>query len=312
MVSLPRVSRARKDGSPHPKLGVLAEMSTSNYFRMSAALLVAAVVSVCLLFLVSIDGWTAATYARSNVASTVLRDTTPPVVKWAPTPKLRRGETLPRHNPAYPSRVPVTIVWSATDDRGKNDSMHYEVQESVDGAAYTDAFWGVYAKTAWQDELEAGKTFRYRVRAQDLAGNWSAWKEGPEFKVNVLQESDGAVAYEGDWNTETSVHDSGGSLKYARTPGAAAKLIIPPAISVAWASTRSRDRGLAEVWLDGSRVAARDLYHTDTLSGRLVYTNNVLDRNVPHIMEVRLPGVKNVISRGWRADVDAFVVLSKP
>jgi hypothetical protein len=289
-------------------------MSSSNYFRISAALLVAAALTACLLFLVSIGGLTEATYpnARGNTASSVLKDTTPPVVKWAPTPKLRRGETLPGHNLAYPARVPVTIVWSATDDSGKNDSIHYEVQKSVDSSAYTDAFWGVYTRTAWRDDLQAGKTFRYRIRAQDLAGNWSGWKEGPEFKVNILQESDGTVAYEGDWNTETSVHDSGGGLKYASAQGASAKLIIPPSLSFAWASTRSRDRGWAEVWLDGSRVASRNLYHTKMLSGRLVYTNNVLDRSVPHTVEVRLPEVRNVVSKGWRGDVDAFVVLSKP
>src|SRR5215207_185643 len=108
-------------------------MSSTNYFRISAALLVAAVLTACLLFLVSIGGLTEATYpnARGNTASTVLQDTTPPVVKWAPTPKLRMGETLPSHNFAHPARVPVTIVWSATDDRGTYDSIHYEVQKSV-------------------------------------------------------------------------------------------------------------------------------------------------------------------------------------
>jgi hypothetical protein len=170
-------------------------MTFPNYFRISAALLVAAVLTACLLFLVSIGGLTEATYPnpRGNTASTVLQDTTPPLVKWAPTPKLRKGETLPSHTFASPARVPVTIVWSATDDSGTNDAIHYEVQKSVDGSAYTDVFWGVYTKTAWRDDLQAGKTFRYRIRAQDLAGNWSSWKEGPEFKVNVLQESDGAV-----------------------------------------------------------------------------------------------------------------------
>lgn len=101
-------------------------------------------------------------------------------------------------------------------------------------------------------------------------------------------------------------------MKYASEPGTSARLILPPSLSVAWAATRSRDRGWAEVWLDGSRVAARDLYYTRTLSGRLAYTNNTLDRTVPQVVEVRLPGVRTVASRGWRADVDAFVVLSKP
>jgi hypothetical protein len=27
--------------------------------------------------------------------------------------------------------------------------------------------------------LEAGKSYQYQVRAQDGAGNWSAWKSGP-------------------------------------------------------------------------------------------------------------------------------------
>jgi hypothetical protein len=291
-------------------------MSSSTYFRILAALLIATALTACVLFLVSIGGLTEATYpnAGGNTVSPVLKDTIPPVVKWAPTPKLRKGETLPGHTSAHAGMVPVTMVWSATDDSGKNDSINYELQESVNGSAYTDAFWGVYPKTSWRDYLQAGKTFRYRIRAQDLTGNWSHWKEGPEFKVSLLQNSEGSVMYEGDWSTENSVHNSGGTLKYTTVQDSSAKLTIPPSLSVGWASTKSTELGGAEVWLDGRRVATRDLYHSRTLSGRLVYTNNVLDRAVPHTLEVRLPSprIKNVVSKGWRVDVDAFVILSKP
>jgi hypothetical protein len=57
---------------------VLVELSFLNYFRISAALLVAAVLTACLLFLVSIGGLTETTYpnARGNTVSTVLEDTT--------------------------------------------------------------------------------------------------------------------------------------------------------------------------------------------------------------------------------------------
>jgi hypothetical protein len=74
--------------------------------------------------------------ARGNTASTVLRDSTPPVVPGAPTPQLRRGEALPDHFFAHAPRLPVTIVWSATDDSVKKNSIHYELQGSVDGSAY--------------------------------------------------------------------------------------------------------------------------------------------------------------------------------
>ncbi len=74
-------------------------------------------------------------------------------------------------------------------------------------------------------------------------------------------------------------------------------------------STRNTNRGKAEVWLDGVRVATVDLYASRFGARRTVFARNGLSTSAPHTLEVRVLGAKNTSSTGTRIDADAFVVL---
>ena len=69
------------------------------------------------------------------------------------------------------------------------------------------------------------------------------------------------------------------------------------------------NRGKADVYLDGTRVATVDLYSASGQTRKVVFSRAGLDPSVSHTLEVRALGTKNAASKGKRVDVDAFVIL---
>jgi hypothetical protein len=76
--------------------------------------------------------------------------------------------------------------------------------------------------------------------------------------------------------------------------------------SVAFVSTRGPGRGIAEVWLNGSKVATVDLYAASIQKARVVWAAGVASGT--HQLEVRVTGTRNASATGVRVDVDAFLV----
>jgi hypothetical protein len=234
-------------------------------------------------------------------------DTSPPVVK-EPTQTLTTGATLGTASSTTPT-LPAKISWSATDSDG---IAAYELQQSENGGAWTNVSLSSATTTTAKAQLQAGKTYSFQVRAKDQKGLWSEWKPGPTFKVNVLQETASAIGYTGtSWSTQSLSNASGGALKYASTSGNSAKLNPSRALSVAWVSPKSTDRGKAEAWVDGTKKDVDLYYSGGTQMRRVVFSKNQLDPAVSHELEVRVLGTKSASSSGTRADVDAFVVLEE-
>ena len=230
-----------------------------------------------------------------------------PEVKKAPTQNLLTGSAL-----SSTSALPVQIAWSATDAEGPIAA--YELQQSTDGGnTWTDVPLSSATATTAKPTLEAGKTYQFRVRAEDDEGNLSGWKAGPSFKVNVLQETDANVGYTGTWGTQSLTSASGGTLRYASASGHLAKLSLASGVlNVGWVAPKGSDRGKAEAWVDGVKAKDVDLYASGTQSRKVVFTKNGLVASQAHTFEARVLGTKNASSSGTRADVDAFVVLSSP
>jgi len=157
--------------------------------------------------------------------------------------------------------------------------------------------------------LEPGKTYRYQVRAQDGAGNWSGWKPGPSFTIDIVQESNSAIGYVGAWSAQSLSSAYGGGLQYASAKGDSASLTFSGGTSVAWVSSKGKDRGIAEVWVDGVKVKTADLYSSTAQWRRVTYAKNQISASQAHTIEVRALGTKNASSSATRVDVDAFVIL---
>jgi TRAP-type uncharacterized transport system substrate-binding protein len=135
----------------------------------------------------------------------------------------------------------------------------------------------------------------------------SAFALGSPFKILTFQESSTSIAYLATWTTATLAGSYGGSVKFASAAGAKATLTFTGNY-VSWVARKSSDRGIAEVWLDGVKVATVDLYSATAADRREVFTKAVSATGT-HKLEVRVLGTKNASSTGTRVDVDAFVVL---
>lgn len=97
-------------------------------------------------------------------------------------------------------------------------------------------------------------------RAEDKAGSLSDWKEGQSFALDDDQENSPSVACpSGSWSKNTPTGAYGGAVKSASGSSAKARFIFTGS-EVAWVSNKDKNRGKAEVWIDGEKEATVDLY----------------------------------------------------
>jgi CSLREA domain-containing protein len=212
------------------------------------------------------------------------------------------------------STVPVRVTWSATDNPGGSGVARYELQrrEPSSGSDFVDVQLPSPTATSITQPLQPNFLwYYYRVRAQDLSGNWSEWSYGQPFTLDPRQENGTGVGYpSGSWATQSISGAYGGAVRYSSANGARASLAFTGR-NVAWVAPKGPNRGRAEVWLDGTRVATVDLYSRTAQARRVVFARAV-DPSRSHTLEVRVLGTKNASSTGRRVDIDAFVVLRYP
>ena len=240
-------------------------------------------------------------------------DTTAPTAK-APTHTFTTLSTLGT------TTVPVKLSWSATDNSGGSGIASYQLQQSINGGAYTNVTLPSATATTISRSLAPGtNTYRYRVAAKDNAGNLSAWATGPSFKVTAYQESSSAIVDTGSWTTSALSGAYGGSVQSASALGRNATFSVPTGTkNVEWVSNRGPNRGKAQVWLDGVQQDANpsvtgiqpfDLY-SSTAQARKVVFSKAVSATTTHNLQVRVLGQKNASSTSTRVDIDAFVRTS--
>ena len=147
-----------------------------------------------------------------------------------------------------------------------------------------------------------GKSYRYRVKVTDTAGNVSPWAISPTFVVGRTQETAVGIVYSGPWGMARSATYSLGKARWARVAGASATFSFN-GHSVAWVSSKSRTRGSAQVFVDGVLVKTVSLYGSKTIARQVVFSATWPTMGLPLIQIVVLgtPGHP-------RVDVDTFVV----
>lgn len=202
--------------------------------------------------------------------------------------------------------VPVTVVWGASDV--DDDAITaYALQQSTNNGPFANVVLANPAVNIVTRNLTPGDKNRFRAQATDGFGLTGPFSSGPLLTLDAQQENSAAIAYSGAW-TQTALNGSfGGAVKFSNKAGAKATFTFSGR-SVAWVTTYAPNRGRAEVWLDGVKVAALDLYSAATRLRRVAFARNGLSAGTHHL-EIRALGAKSAAATGTRVDVDVMLLL---
>ncbi|MEO8625977.1 MAG: fibronectin type III domain-containing protein, partial [Candidatus Limnocylindrales bacterium] len=201
-------------------------------------------------------------------------------------------------------QIQLHISWpAATDDSGV---VVYELQQRVNNKAWKQVPLASPTALARDQALRPGKSYTFRIRARDGAGNWSAWVESAKSPLVQFQERAAALTYHGAFRRVHVAGASAGYVKRTLAAGASVQLEFSGS-SVAFMSTLGRFGGIAEVWLDGTMVAALDLYAPTRRAAQVVWSAAVGPGN--HVLVIRATGTKNASAIKTRVETDAFLVF---
>ncbi|MDP8905383.1 MAG: M12 family metallo-peptidase [Chloroflexota bacterium] len=196
--------------------------------------------------------------------------------------------------------VPVIVRWTATDPGGVTS---VELQQSKNGGSWTSVAVASPSATSVTLMRPPGSTFAFRLRATDKAGNTSGWAVGPTVRLLARQESSKFVKYAGTWTKVSTTSAYGGALRYAKSSSASTRLTFSGS-SIAWLSSRGPKRGIADIYIDGVKVASVDLYAPALQTRAVVFTQSWASA-ATRTIQVKVRGT----SGRPRVDLDAFLVV---
>jgi hypothetical protein len=197
-----------------------------------------------------------------------------------------------------------TCHLAATDAAGIKS---YQLQQKKGTGSWVAVSLPSPTATSVDVSLEPTATYTFRLRATDNANNTSAWVTTAAGKLRRLQEQSTAIAYTGSWTRSALTGASGGYVRHAAVSARIAKLTFSGR-SVAFVSTLAKARGVAEIWLDGTKVATVDLYAPSATKKRIAWVSSAPLSTGTHTLEIRVTGTRNAAATSTRVDVDAFLI----
>ncbi len=224
-------------------------------------------------------------------------DTTAPAV-GLPTVTIAAPRTLG-------ATAQVHVTWpDATDASG---IAAYELQLKKGSVAWAAVVLGSPTDTTVDTALKPGASYRFRLRATDGASNVGAWTVTGSATLRLRQEKAAAIAYHGRWKRHAVSGASGG---YVRSAGAAARTasLTFSGSSGALVSTLGPNRGIVDIWLDGTHVASVDLYAPALTTRAVVWVTDAALSLGRHTIQLRSTGTHDPSATGNRVDLDAFLI----
>jgi hypothetical protein len=199
------------------------------------------------------------------------------------------------------SNVTLKLNWDASS----TPNVTYELQVSQDSGAWMPVTLGSPTDLTVNYSAAPAHYYRFRLRATDSSSNVGDWATTANRKLGRVQETAASLTYTGTWSSK--VYLSGASKSYVKKASTAGN-------NVSWTftgryvglvSSVGANRGMAEVWVDGSKVGTVDLYAATTKAGKMVWSMDVPAGS--HTVQVRALGTKNGSATGSRVDFDALV-----
>ena len=232
-------------------------------------------------------------------------DSTGPTV-GAPTVDIGKGTLGASSTP-----VPLKVSFTASDPSGLSSTR---LAHQFGTGAFTNV--ALSSATALKGTLNVAASERklhsFRAGATDTQTNATT---GPVTSLHVrLRQNTATTAqgltYTGSWASQSYANFSGGSVKYASSAGRNVQLTLAGVTDFAWVATLGKDRGMADVYVDGVKKATVDLYAASTKYRQIVFTWDSGGAPGTHTIQIQVLGTKNIKSHGKRVDLDTFVALT--
>ena len=218
----------------------------------------------------------------------------PAIVPTAPaaTPTLSfRGGSLG-------SSVPGRISWPAVPN-----AVAYRLQVRMDNGAWQPLALPNPNSTFVDSTFAVGHWYRLRLGTQFASTVWSAWRYTAAIPVAVYQEDASQLSYVGAWTRAARSGASGGSVSYATSATARAKVTFTGR-AIAWIAPLGPTFGSASVYVDGTLVGTVNLNRPSVGSRQIVYATS-WSSSGPHVLEIRV----SATSAHPEVDVDAIAVV---
>lgn len=202
----------------------------------------------------------------------------------------------------------IRLTWSASDDAAvkgyrlwRTDAFgeHQMADVAASESQFTD------------NEVVAGESVTYRLAVYDEYGNESAKSDavsarmGEPAATGTYEENSGQLRLLGPWVRTVHSADSGGASSYIVSAGSASMTFT--GTSVRWISRTGPKAGIAEVYIDGTRVAQVDRYASANQYQKVAWQTSSLSAGT-HRIDIRWTGQKNPASGGSSITVDSIVV----
>ncbi|HET9851604.1 MAG TPA: hypothetical protein VFP56_03745, partial [Candidatus Limnocylindrales bacterium] len=225
-------------------------------------------------------------------------------------PKVRKRDLYPPNTTKPVERLtpgatgpllPVSITWVGTDTGWGIAS--YQLQRSLDGAAWTGVSLPSAKATTIIQQLAQGHSVRYRVRAKDAYGNVGSWDYGPTFTPRMRDESRTGITFAGSWPSVPDATALNGALRASSTAGASVTYAFTGR-DVAWVAAKGPGLGRARVYIDGSFSGTVDLQASSDRARQGVYRVHWSESG-RHVIKIVVEGT----AERPEVNVDAFAVL---
>ncbi len=232
-------------------------------------------------------------FSIDGLARTTTTDTTVPTVS-APASLPQLGSST-----ATSGVTKYVTKFTASDAGGVSSTL---VDYQTDGGTWVALTLPAATTTSFTFDLTPGHTYRFTASAYDKAGNWSGWVYGATFGVGSYSEA--SASYSTGWTQNAWTSAVGGALRVTSTANASASFTFTGR-GVAWVTSKSTNRGVAYVYLDGVYQGTWDTYAATT-QARAVALTATWPTSGTHTLRL----VNAATSGRPNIDVDNFVVTT--
>jgi hypothetical protein len=207
-------------------------------------------------------------------------------------------------NTSGKSNITLRLDWDAATPA--TNVAKYELSYSVDSSTtWTPVTLASPTALTANVSVAPGHYYKFALRATDTAGAVGEWAYSTNRKLFRRQENSSYLTFSGTWGAVTYLAGASGSyVKGGNANGQNVSWTFG-GVYAGFVTTYGPDRGMAEVWVDGSKVATLDLYAPTKQTARMAWVSSLT--SATHTVQLKALGTKNPASTGTRVDVDAFL-----